>query len=77
VVLGRAGAERSQRIVARIRYQVNNYLLGMYSNTCSVLGKGAQERAAVPRQNTDPLRGLQEKVSDYSAVPWTRSSASR
>jgi hypothetical protein len=40
VVLGRAGAGCSQRIVAQNRYQVNNYLLGMYSNTCSDLGKG-------------------------------------
>jgi hypothetical protein len=40
VVLGRAGAERSRHILARIRYQVNNYLLDMYSNACAVLGEG-------------------------------------
>ena len=43
VVLGRAGAERSHRIIAQIRYQVNNYLLDMYSNARAVLGKGRGE----------------------------------
>lgn len=43
VVLGRAGAERSQRILSRIRYQVNSYLFGMYSNARAVLGKGRGE----------------------------------
>ncbi len=33
----RAGTERSQRIVVRSRYQLNNYLLGTYSNARAVL----------------------------------------
>ena len=46
VVLGLAGAKHSRRIIARIRYHVNNYLLGMYSNACAILGKGhGKERA--------------------------------
>jgi hypothetical protein len=51
VVLGRAGSERSQRIIARIRYQVNNYLLDMYSNARAILGKGRREERAYPLPN--------------------------